>query len=609
MSARQSAPLGGPLWGPLWGPPPWLWLTWALCLVQTKVLVDWVVWFVAEDFRITPVLSVVLAMTVVLAVPALVGLAGALALLAPRARARRVERRYRLMAPERMAGPGSAELARVVGEIRDFLAARAPRTELRVSLLRELPARVYPGGFRTARVAVFAPLLGLWARDRPAAEAILLHEAGHLGHAEQHVAGLGSPLVGLVKAWPYLLLGFGVVPAGLLLAAGPLPSGMPSAQVLLMLAVVPKTLLVLVSALWTAELTADRYAVRAVGQDVQLRALGALGGRGGSWTARLHHPPLRLRRWFVARSGRPGAQALLMLLWPAAMAVESAADLLVAVAGYRLLGETPAEAARTALALAHDTLLTGPTWWATLALLALWPPLAGRWSRLWGWRGPTAGTFRPAVYAVAVLPPVLALLLGLLTVRPEADPVAPPAASAAPPSAGREGLPSPCPSPSRPAPPVRPEGLPVFAAPPGAGPAPAATAARTFRGLRATAVRPLAGTSAQAARDTAARLLRLRWTLAADATLTTDDPGLPALRPTAAYGEVLLLRGEHTGTTEVSATTTWTEARLTLPDGGGTARLELIRAATGVTHAVVACQVFDSTVTTAARLTLELGEG
>jgi hypothetical protein len=37
-------------------------------------------------------------------------------------------------------------------------------------------------------------------------------------------------------------------------------------------------------------------------------------------------------------------------------------------------------------------------------------------------------------------------------------------------------------------------------------------------------------------------------------------------------------------------------------------RLDLIRTATGVTHAVVACRAFDSRVTTAARLALQLDE-
>ncbi|MEU5889150.1 hypothetical protein ABZ835_20265 [Streptomyces sp. NPDC047461] len=67
-----------------------------------------------------------------------------------------------------------------------------------------------------------------------------------------------------------------------------------------------------------------------------------------------------------------------------------------------------------------------------------------------------------------------------------------------------------------------------------------------------------------------------------------------------------LLHGERTRTTDVS-TTTWVDARLHA-QAGPAARLDLIRAATGITHAVVSCRELNSTVTAAARLTLQLEE-
>lgn len=103
------------------------------------------------------------------------------------------------------------------------------------------------------------------------------------------------------------------------------------------------------------------------------------------------------------------------------------------------------------------------------------------------------------------------------------------------------------------------------------------------------------------------RLTHARWTLSPDGTLTAAGPDFPALRTTVVHDGTRLLRGERTRTTDVSATTTWVEARLRT-QAGRTVRLDLIHAATGVTHAVVACRAFDSTVTTAARLTLQLEE-
>jgi len=51
-------------------------------------------------------------------------------------------------------------------------------------------ARIYPVGWRTARIAVFRPLPELWRRDRETAQAILLHEVAHRRHGHQFVVGL-----------------------------------------------------------------------------------------------------------------------------------------------------------------------------------------------------------------------------------------------------------------------------------------------------------------------------------------------------------------------------------------------------------------------------------
>ncbi|MFJ4008225.1 hypothetical protein [Streptomyces sp. NPDC090026] len=119
-------------------------------------------------------------------------------------------------------------------------------------------------------------------------------------------------------------------------------------------------------------------------------------------------------------------------------------------------------------------------------------------------------------------------------------------------------------------------------------------------------VQPLSGTPAQA-QDMADRTVHARWTLRADGTLTTDTSNLPALHTTALSGTTRLLSGEQTRTTDVSTTTTWVEAQLLTPDGRPLL-LHLTQAATGVTHAVVACQKFDTTVTSAALVVLELAE-
>lgn len=603
----------------LWGPPPWLWLTLALFGIQVPFLVDWLVWAASwsgTQHGRSPALLTVLALTLVQLLPVVFLLAGALSVVPPQPRTRWVEWRYKLKPPDHE--PDGTP--HVYDQMRRFLTDQAPGTELRVTVRRDLLARVYPGGWRTTRVGVFSPLISLWERDREAAEAVLLHEIGHLRYGEQHVAGLGSPFTGLVRAWPYVFAVFGLLPMALLLASGSATAALMSAQIVLVVLSVPKVLLIVVSALWSAELTADRYAAGTAVPTAQQRVLNALAQSPRDALARLYHPPVRMRLWFTARTEQPVAQLLLVLLWPAAVLAENLLDLFGAALAHRLLGDSSADdAAWRAVSLAHEQLTSGPTWWAMLVVLAVWPLLAGLWPRLWGWRGRAVGTLSPAVYATSALLPMLVLVLGLLPTGPkpgessQADSRAPDA-TAVPPAGGSTAagptMPTPCPSPSRPAAPGRPEGLPSFEAPRASdttgSAAPADTRMRSFRTLRVASVKPLSGSLTQA-QDMADRLAHARWTLSPDGTLTAEDTDLPALRTTAVHGGTRFLHGEHTRTTDVSTTTTWVDARLHTP-AGHAARLDLIRAATGITHAVVGCREFDSTVTAAARLALQLEE-
>ncbi|SNX66338.1 Zn-dependent protease with chaperone function [Streptomyces sp. TLI_55] len=592
----------------LWGPPPWLWLTLGLFAGQVPLLVDWLAWtasWTGTEHGRDPALLTALALTVVQLLPVVFLLAGALSVAPPQPRTWWVERHYKLQPPDHE--PDGTP--HVYDQMRRFLTRQAPGIELRVTVRRDLLARVYPGGWRTTRVGVFSPLVSLWQRDREAAEAVLLHEIGHLRYGEQHVTGLGSPFTGLVRAWPYVFTVFGLLPVALLLASGNAAAPLLSAQIVLVVLAVPKTLLVVVGALWTAELTADRYAAAAAVPTAQQRALNALAQSTHDALARLYHPPVRMRLWFAARAEQPVTQLLLVLLWPAAMLTENLLDLCGAELAYRLLDDTTAaDATRKAVSLAREQLASGPTWWATLGTLAAWPLLTGVWARLWGWRGRPVGTFSPALYATSALLPVLILLLGLLPDGPK--PGAPSLADsrAAAPPAGTP--PTPCLSPSKPAAPIRPDGLPSFTTPPAAdttaSPSPADNRMRSFHTLRVTSTEPLSGSLTQA-QDLADRLAHVGWTLSPDGTLTATGADLPELRTTVVHDGTRLLRGERTRTTDVSATTTWVEARLRRQTGR-TVRLDLIRAATGVTHAVVACRAFDSTVTTAARLTLQLEE-
>ncbi|MFK0259523.1 hypothetical protein [Streptomyces sp. NPDC090445] len=412
----------------LWGPPPWLWLTLVLLAMQIPAFVSRLRWTGSAIAEWNTVGGsgrlVVTALTLTQTLPLVFLLAGALALLWPSQRRRAVERRYGLRQPDsHLEAPATSGIHE---QMRCFLAEHAPGTELRVSNQQRLTARVYPGGWRTTRVGVFSPLIVMWDKDPEAGKAVLLHEVGHFRYGEQHVAGLGSPFVGLVRAWPYVFGLFGVLPVALLFATGNATAPLMLGQIVLVVLAVPKILLIVVGALWSAELAADRYAGQAAGQPALLRGLGALERHEPGGLARLYHPPIRMRRWFAARADHRPAQFLLVLLWPAALLAEAVLDLLGGAVAYRLLGgewDTWGTATRTAVSLAHEQ-LTGPLWWSMLAALALWPLIASGWPRLWGWTGPAVGSFSPSAYAMSALLPVTALLLGLIP--PPAEATGPP---------------------------------------------------------------------------------------------------------------------------------------------------------------------------------------
>ncbi|MFE6745117.1 hypothetical protein ACFVGM_04630 [Kitasatospora purpeofusca] len=596
------------------GPPPWLWLLVGFYLSRLPGTVTW--WTAqakdllglgaySEQVAGTGGFRALLALSVAQLAPTAFLLAGILALPLPRLRCRFTEWRHGLRRPL----PGEP-----FTEIQRFLAERAPGVELRVSATRsDLTARVYPAGPRATRIAAFVPLTVLWRRDRAAAETLLLHELGHHRNGEQHVAGLGSPFVALLRSWPYVFALCGLLPAGLLLVSGEPSAHLMFAQVVLVVLRVPEVLLLPVGALWSAELAADRHAAAARGGAELLRVLDAIEEADAGRLAALHHPPARLRRWFAHRGGNPRAQLLLVSLLPLALL----ADLLLTTAGatvaYRLLDVPWGRAAGRALTLAEHQVTGGPEWWAVLAVLAAWPLLAPLRPRIRAPHGRPGGhpddTLSPRPYATAALVPALVLAVGLAPWGSTADPVAAttrpgPTASAGPPPLPLDPLDptaTACPTPSPPAPPGRPSGLPGPAAASGLPSTdPAAVPPGAFRTARVVSAEPLLGTPRPLVDEVADRLARARWTLSADGTLAEDTGEPPLHRRTDG------LHGEKHTTTEVSATTVWTDADLRPAPDGPDVRLVLVRAAVGVDHAVIACRTFDATTTTAAVLVLDL---
>ncbi len=337
---------------------------------------------------------------------------GAVAAMLPRLRGRWVERRFKLASDDRA----------VMAEMQRFVDSYDPSVRLRVTIRADQMARIYPVGWRSARIAVFRPLPALWRSDREAAQAVLLHEVAHRRQGDQLIVGLGSPFVWLIRIWAPAYVLLVVIPITIDVAAG----GGALAQLLVLqgieeAAVIPGAVFLPVTALWLAELSADRVAAQAIGSGAVQRALRATAGSRASLAARaialLSHPPRRLRLRLVA--ARPAATAALVAVWPAAVV----AWLLVlpagmVVAGLLLAGFSLGPADSYLKAGVHPLLVYGrPLAIVTAVVLLVWPVLAAPWARLWSpsqrWGG--RQTWWP--YLAAASLPVGVLLLFLVPFR------------------------------------------------------------------------------------------------------------------------------------------------------------------------------------------------
>lgn len=311
--------------------------------------------------------------------PYAVVVASVVALMFPHLRGRWVEWRFGLTSDDRP----------IMTEMQRFVDARDPSIRLRVTIRADHMARIYPTGWRHARIAVFRPLAALWRRDRQAAQAILLHEIAHRRQGDQLVAGLGSPFLWLIRVWVPIYIVLVLAPNLYYLAAAPGGLGDPlvnvtgAAQALL----VPPEIVLPVAALWLAELGADQLAAQVIGGVALQRALRATASPRPPLvtraTALLTHPPrwLRLRR---AAAG-PAGTLTLLAAWSAALV----AAFLLLPAVLTVPDDIPYSLpwSYTASSIAETVHIVLPdsrtVEIATVVLLIAWPALAEPWERLW----------------------------------------------------------------------------------------------------------------------------------------------------------------------------------------------------------------------------------
>ena len=350
--------------------------------------------------------------------------AGAAAAMFPHLRGRWVEWRFRLVSDDRP----------IMAEIQRFVNFHDPSVSLRLTIRSDQMARIYPVGWRGARIAVFRPLPALWRHDREAAQAVLLHEVAHRRQGDQLIVGLGSPFVILMRVWAPAYLLLVLSPAAVYLAAGGSTlAPLIAVSSVIEATVIPAGIFLPVTALWLAELGADQMAAHAIGPDAVRQALRATAGSRASLVARalalLSHPPRRLRLRLAA--ARPAGAAGLVAAWPVALAAWLLAlPIALAVPALLLLG-VPADLMETSLRVATHTLLADgrPVVIATAIVLLAWPALEYLWERLWS-STPRLSRHQPWwPYLAAASLPVAMLLASLVPVKvnvPGAVPGPPP---------------------------------------------------------------------------------------------------------------------------------------------------------------------------------------
>ncbi|GAA4587599.1 hypothetical protein GCM10023194_37030 [Planotetraspora phitsanulokensis] len=411
-SPPPGSPTGGTLPAPPgqgsgWMLPPWLWLYFLGVLAPSvpqavEGLQDDVdgmatlVGYLAANVQRAGV-AILTTAGILEFLPALLLLAGILGVLLPGPRGRWAERRHRLLPSD---DP-------VIGEMTAYVRRHAPAAGLRLGERDDRLARVYPMGWRRARVAVYPPLVRLWSRDREAAQAVLLHEVAHLRQGDHLIVGLASPFAWFVRTWGAGLAVLALVPAAIYLVAGGTGASPILNSVLYVTVAVPISLILPVAGLWVAELSADRYAMSVAGPAALARALGPSRPRESAIRGAiglLSHPPLRLRLW-AARSWPEGTAAL-AALWPLAYVVRLIAITIFELFARMLNGSSFAEAAQVVATGLPAELSSVRTLLAEMAVLLLnWPLIAPLWLRVWAPLRASRQRFAP--YLLSALVPGL----------------------------------------------------------------------------------------------------------------------------------------------------------------------------------------------------------
>ncbi len=344
---------------------------------------------------------------------------GVLAVFLPWLRTLYLERKFELADRATLPAITSPMTLQTLDEVSNFIREYAPDVIIKYSAVKlQDYAFVYPIGYRRAGIALSAPLLALWRKDRLAAQAILLHEIAHYRHGDTFIVGAGSLLEAVVKYLvPFnalfivipLVLSFIVehvqeIQSEMKLAIDvhtiiayhlqhvitfDIPSLFLAVLQSLFRAAMIITLVLI--AIWCAELNADRFVMDTTHSTQALAQAMEQHAAPRSWwrwlLSRTSHPPIRMRQWFVQQSQSTVGLVLFLLIFPAASFVRL--FFLIGWAFGNLLDFLPSGVmsigsigATLGIGIIYYLEALVPSWIAMAALFLLWPFLTRLWERL-----------------------------------------------------------------------------------------------------------------------------------------------------------------------------------------------------------------------------------
>lgn len=427
--------------------PPWLWfwlVTYGLSLpwqirIWRQMLTD--LFFhkeLPETLTGTHFAFVLRLSNVPELLPSLALLLGILAIFFPWLRAAYLEWRYRLAK-----GPHKTP---AINEIGNFLLTRYPGLRISSNVLRtDQLAFVYPFGYRNAAVALFGGVIKLWRSDRPAAEAVLIHEMGHYRHGDALVVGAGSFFETVVRHWLTLYFLFCALPLGLVWADQRITFLLKNREMPLftllsheidqlclylpgmlfqltgLLFWMAGTFILPLVAIWCAEFNADRFAIDTLeSADSLVHALKKQGKKVSWWRwvlGRMTHPPTATRCWMALHASENTGFLLLLLVFPLAYFAKLFILLGRGLSGYLI--SYPSIAAteifkKLGVHCAGYLKMINPILFAIAMLLFFWPHISGYWEQIFcGSRGQSVQASRKGYLSSAV---ILAVTAGVCRV-------------------------------------------------------------------------------------------------------------------------------------------------------------------------------------------------